>query len=295
MVEVGDLSQHPAASSGGGFSGFVKFAPGVGEAACVGDGLLLRGGVVVAHEGGVGAVAVALEDAAPVSRDEAREAVSGAAGVPGKDGVALGFGADPEVALLGRAVAGREVFYASFVHLHVAVFEHVGVDRFVDEAERVGGERHPLSERLAGDVNIVPCGEDFLLPVERKVVGVFADDDCCKQPGRCDAAVFQGVESRDDGRCKRVIFAHVFLPNDVPFEKLCGLVIEQLGAFFADAAPLAGAAFYRLGDDSFFDDAQIIRRPRLALFLGARWRCWLGALWLRCFHRLLGFWVLPRE
>ena len=133
----------------------------------------------------------------------------------------------------------------------------------------------------------MPCGEDFFLPVERKVVAVFADDDGGKQPRCCDAAVLQGVESRDDGRCKRVIFAHVFLPNDVPFEELRGLVIEQLGDFFADAAPLAGAAFYRLGDDSFFDDAKIIRRPRLALFLGARWRC--------CFHRLLGFWVLPRE
>jgi hypothetical protein len=93
--------------------------------------------------------------------------------VPRKDGVVAGFCADPEVPLLGFAVAGREVFddcllrfahpsgslrlaisQARFVHLHVAAVgllaarEHVVVDRFVNMHQQVRGEAHPLRERL---------------------------------------------------------------------------------------------------------------------------------------------------
>ena len=238
--------------SRGAFYGFEKLPPDVREAPAEFDAFLLRGCVVRAGERGVCAVAVALDDAAPASRNQTLQAVSGAARVPGKDCVAAGFRADPEVALFGFAVAGGEVFDHRFVHLHVAAaglvaaFEHLLVDGVVHMHEVVRYEAHPLRERLARDVNIVPRGEDFLLPMEREMVANFSDNHRCNEPGCGDTALLHRIEPRDDRRCKRVIFTHIFFADDVAFEKFRWLIIEQLGAFFADEQPLAGAGFYRL-------------------------------------------------
>ena len=92
----------------------------------------------------------------------------------------------------------------------------------------------------------MPRGEDFLLPIEREVIAKFSDDDRCNQPWRCDAALLQRIQRGDDRRCKRLLFEHVFAADDVQFNKLCWIVIEQLGDFLADAPPVAGAQFHLL-------------------------------------------------
>jgi hypothetical protein len=136
--------------------------------------------------------------------------------------------------------------------------------------EQVRCERHPLRERLAWNMNVVPCGEDFFLPVEWEVVAKLADDYRCDKPRCSNASLLHRFEPRDDRRCKRMIFANVFFAHDVTFEKFRWLVVEQLGALFADEPPGVWVGFYRLGNDPLFDDAEIIRRARLALFPRAR-------------------------
>ena len=69
----------------GAFLGVENVASHMREAAAEFDEFLLRSGVMLACKCGVGAVAVALEFAAPASMDEALQAVGGAARVPGKD------------------------------------------------------------------------------------------------------------------------------------------------------------------------------------------------------------------
>jgi hypothetical protein len=63
-----------------------------------------------ANECPVGAVAIALQGAAEARRDDRFKAGRGMAGLPMKERVAAGTRAGPEIAELGRAMIGREIY-----------------------------------------------------------------------------------------------------------------------------------------------------------------------------------------
>ena len=96
-------------------------APGKGEAPAAFPG-----------KGSVGRVAIALQHAFEVDRDDLTQAGGGAAGLPVINGVSTGPVAGPEVALLGFAVAAAQVGYRRFIDPHIASAHDSGADGFVD-------------------------------------------------------------------------------------------------------------------------------------------------------------------
>jgi hypothetical protein len=250
---------------GGAFARLEKSTPRVRPAARQRDGFAAGARVVCAHKGEVGAVAVGLQHAPEAGWDDALQACCGAAGVPEEDGVASGPCAGPQVSELGPAVAGREIFDRRFIDLHIAAAEHAGADVFVDRAQPVGGQPHPLRHVLAREMNGVPRGENVLLPVERIVVAVFAHDDRREQARRGDAPVLQGLQLGDDRRGVGMIAPHVLAAHDAAREKSRRFVVEQLGDFLADVTPCLGAALHRLGIDDFLDHRQVRRPARTTL------------------------------
>ncbi len=243
-------------------------------------------GVVLAHEGGVGGVAVALHGAAKVGGDGVFPGIGDAAGVPCEDGVATGPGTGPQVAEFGLPVAGREILDGRFVHLHVAAAEDAGADVFVNGTQPVGGECQPLSHRLARDVDVVPRGKYLLLTIERKMVAKLRDDECRDEAGCGDASLLQRVQRCDDGRGEWMIAACIFLPHDAAFEKTRRLVVELLGDFIADVPPSIRASLHRFGHDHFLHDGEMIGQARPAF----TWRRWgLRAPWLLLRHGLRRF------
>ena len=85
LIEVLDLPQEPAGADGGFGEGVVEVAPDVGHAGAQPDAP-----VVFVGEGGVGSVAITLQDAFPFFREDFVKACGGAAGKPVEDGVAAG-------------------------------------------------------------------------------------------------------------------------------------------------------------------------------------------------------------
>lgn len=71
LVEPGDLVEDCCCGFAAVFLGVVKWTPGVCPAACEGDGFGSGGSVVLADEGAVGGVSVALQCAAVVCGDDA--------------------------------------------------------------------------------------------------------------------------------------------------------------------------------------------------------------------------------
>ena len=126
-VEVRDLAEDPACGARCRCEGFVELAPGVRPASGQPDVSCAAFG-----EGGVGAVAVALEGAGEVGGDDFIQARGGAAGLPVKEHAAAGPAIGPEVALLGFAVAGFEIADGCFIDLDVTACHHSGAHRFVD-------------------------------------------------------------------------------------------------------------------------------------------------------------------
>ena len=287
VVEQPDLPQQPADGARGAFEGLMDRASCVCPAAGQSDGRRSGASIVRANEGRVGAVAVGLQRAAKLRRDDRFQARGCAADGPRKEGIAIGARAAPKVSAPGLPVAGREVFDRRFVHLHVTAAEHPGADVFVDRPQPVGGQAHPLRHRLARDPNIMPRGEYLLLPVERQMIDVFADDDRSDQTGRADAAILQGIQ-RCDQRCgEGMIAPRIFAPHDAAAIKSCGLIVELPGHFLADAAPCLGAGFDRLGIDQLLDHRKVLRDARPALTRRARWG--RRAPWCLRGHGLRGF------
>ena len=99
-IEVGDVAEDPAGGAGSLLEGFMELAPGVRPASGKDDFSRTAHG-----EGGVGAVAIALQGAAEVGGDEVIQTGGGTAGLPVKEHVAAWPAIGPEVALPGFAIA----------------------------------------------------------------------------------------------------------------------------------------------------------------------------------------------
>ena len=78
----------------------------------------------------------------------------------------------------------------------------------------------------------------MLLPIERQMIHVLANDDRGDEPGRSDAALLQGLQWSDHWRGKRMILADIFRAHDPPLEEAAWLKVELLGDFLAHAAPV---------------------------------------------------------
>lgn len=94
-------------------------------------------------------VAVALNGAAKVGRNDLLQARSGSAGGPVIKDFAPRPTAGPQIALFGLAVSGFQVVDRCFIHLHITVGEHTGANVFVDGLQPVGRQFHPARQGLA--------------------------------------------------------------------------------------------------------------------------------------------------
>ncbi len=146
-VKMSDLPQEPADDTRGLFLGFDKFAARVGVASGETD---LPFALLVLGEAAIARIAVALDDATELDRDDFLHALGRAARLPVENDIAAGPVAYPQVAGSCFAVAGDEVFEGRFVHLDVAVPDDALVDFAVDEAERVGAQIRPAPQGLPG-------------------------------------------------------------------------------------------------------------------------------------------------
>ena len=63
---------------------------------------------------------------------------------------------------------------------------------------------------------------------------------------------------------------NVFAPDEAPAQEAGWLVIELLGDFLADQAPLRGLRFHRLGIDHLLDHGQVFRETLSAGFSRSR-------------------------
>ena len=72
-------------------------------------------------------------------------------------------------------------------------------------------------------------GEDLFLPVKRKMIDVFAEDDRGDQAGRSNAAILQGAKRGNDGRSEGMVAPGVFAAHDAAFEEVRRRVVELLG------------------------------------------------------------------
>jgi hypothetical protein len=185
-VEMLDLQQQPAGLLRGAFGGLVELAPRMRPARGEGDAPFAAIG-----EGGIGLIAVALHGALEVGGDDAVQTSRGSAGGPGEADVGSRAFAGPEVALFGLAVAGTQILDGRFVDLHVTSGHDSGVDVFINRAQPVGGQSEPACHALPWDGDVVPCGVDLLLPVERQMIAVLGDDDLREQSRCGDAALLQ--------------------------------------------------------------------------------------------------------
>ena len=88
-------------------------------------------------------------------------------------------------------MALREVADGRFVHLHIATRKHPLADLLVNESQPMGRHSHPHRHRLPRQPHSIPAPIDGLLPIERNMVAVFADEDLREQPRGHDAALQQ--------------------------------------------------------------------------------------------------------
>src|SRR5690606_2541810 len=143
---------------------FEKFPPHMGMAAHEPDvGFVLR-------PGGIGAVAIALEDARDgVIPEDIGDASLVAAFTPMIKDAAAGQMAGPEIAGAGAAMAGLEVADRCFVDLKVVAPPVFVADGAVNAAEPMGRKIRPIAQGPPVQRHSL-AGEDLRLPVIREMV-----------------------------------------------------------------------------------------------------------------------------
>lgn len=282
-VEVLDLPHDPTGGAGARFKGFVELAPRVRPASSQRDFSRTTIG-----EGGIGAVAVALQGAGKVDGDDVIQARSGAAGLPVKEHVAAGPAVGPKITLAGLAVAGGEIADRGFIHLDIATGHDSGADRLVDRTQPVGGERDPTHHGRAWEMDAVAGAVDLLLPVEREVIAELGDEDLREQARSREAAFLQALGQRgDDGHGVHFAAAHILAPDEPAAQEARGFVIEVFADFLADATPLRRTGLDRRGIEHFLDHRQVLGQPGAAL---TRRKWDRRAPWLLRCHGLGRFW-----
>src|SRR5580658_6167334 len=98
------------------------------------------------------------------------------------------------------------------------------------------GQPYPLRHALARQVHPMAAPVDLFLPVQRKVVAVFAYKDLRQQPWRGDATLLELLrQRRDDWRVLALPAMHVLSPDQPPPNESGRLVVELLADFLSYA------------------------------------------------------------
>ena len=146
-------------------------------------------------------VAVALDRAGKIHRDEVVQARGGAAGFPAVKHIAARPAARPQITLFGFPVPGFQIIHRGFIHLHISAAHHPGADLLVNGFQPFRGQFHPPGQTLPRQVNSVALPVNLFLPVQGKMVAVFSHHNVGQQTRRRQAAVQQPFgQGRDEGR-----------------------------------------------------------------------------------------------
>ena len=148
-----------------------------------------------------------------------------------------------------RAPVGRLCRSAPVVELEVTFGEAFEVDGFGDGPEQFEALQGPVVQGVARGVEAEAL-EDGLLPVERKVVGVFRDDEFGGEAEGGDAAGERtGGCGCDEGRKGAVVLATEFWPDGAPFDEAGGNVVEEFGDFLTNEFELIFLFFVAFGEE----------------------------------------------
>ncbi len=120
----------------------------------------------------------------------------------------------------------------------------------VNGLEPLGDFLHPTNRVLAGDVQAVTL-INGALPVEWKVVEVFAGHDVDGQFVGGQAFDYTQGSRCHDGRMALVVFASILGADDFTAVKSGRIHFDLKGFFFANALPGIGVGFYFLRLDDF--------------------------------------------
>jgi len=132
------------------------------------------------------------------------------------------------------------------------------VDRFGDGPEEFEALQGPVVQGVARGVEAEAL-EDGLLPVERKVVGVFRDDEFGGEAKGGDASGERtGGCGGDEGRKGPVVLVTEFWPDSAPFDETGGNVVEEFGDFLTNEFELVFLFFVAFGEEDFFDDFESV-------------------------------------
>jgi len=133
---------------------------------------------------------------------------------------------------------GILVFYEGLVGLDISARADFVAQCFVDERKPVGHQVHPAAHRFAADLDTETLFENLLLPVERKVVAEFPEDDVAQQPRRGIGVFDQPFRGGgNNGSHGAIVDLLVFRANGNQLEKTRRHNIELLRALFADFLP----------------------------------------------------------
>src|SRR5208283_3476765 len=124
----------------------------------------------------IGRVAIALQRAGEIPGDDVVQTRTSAAGFPAEKHVTARTAARPVIALPGPSVTGFQIIDRRFIHLHIAASHDAGANLFVNRLEPISGQRHPPGQSLPWQVNSVATKENLFLPIEGKMVTVFAPE-----------------------------------------------------------------------------------------------------------------------
>ncbi len=145
-VELLHLGEHPLRIYTFGF-GFKKFPPRMGHAPDESDAAAPLG---LLDEGVVGAVTIALDDAAEVGGHDVIQARGSTPGAPDKEAdFSHGVVDHPQVAGPAYALAlGILILHGCFVDHDIAIGEDFSLDGFDDQPTRIMGHAGPAAQRL---------------------------------------------------------------------------------------------------------------------------------------------------
>ena len=264
-VEMPHLAQQPADEPGCLGERLVELAPDLRPAARQRD--LPTSGTSL-DEGRIRLVPISLERAREAGGNDVLQAPGPTARLPVKEHVATRTGVGPQVTLPCAAMARFQVGDGRLVHLEVAAHEHARADRIVNGPQPVGGQAHPASESLAGQVHAVALTVNGFLPVERKMIGVLGDEHLREQPCRGQAALLQARRQRRDDRGRvRVSTPHELAPDQPAAQKARRFVVELLAELRSDAAPRCRARLDWFRVEGLLDDRQVLGQAGRAFTL----------------------------